>query len=132
MEATALLRLTYRINAAATLVCAAVLLAAGHLLAAPFAVPAPALWAMGAFFVAFGAWIRAISRRPALARGEAAVAGVLDGSYALASFLALAAWGEQMTLALHVAVALVAAPVALFAAIELRSAMRRAGAPAAS
>ncbi|HVI22846.1 MAG: hypothetical protein ACJ787_03225, partial [Myxococcales bacterium] len=62
----ALLRTTYRINALATFACAAALLGAGHLLAPLFAVPAVAVWGLGAFFVPFAAWIWAISRRPHL------------------------------------------------------------------
>ncbi len=122
MEAT--LRITYRINAAATLACAAILVAGGHVLAPLFSVPAPALWGTGAFFAIFGAWVWGISRRRRLAWTEALAAGVLDGAYALASFAALAAYGAHMTLALGVAVALLAVPVAVFAAIELRSALR--------
>jgi hypothetical protein len=132
MERASLLRTTYRINAAATLACGVALLADGHLLAPLFAVPAAALWATGVFFVAFAAWIWAISRRPVLRRSEAAAAGLLDAGYALVSFLALAALGDQMTVALRAAIALVAAPVALFAAVELRSAWRREEATAAA
>jgi len=70
----------------ATLASGLGLLAFGHLLAPLFAVPAAALWAVGAFFLPFASWIWIISRRPQLRRGEAALAGVLDGTYALASF----------------------------------------------
>jgi hypothetical protein len=121
MDRVTLLRTTYRINAAATLACGLALLAAGNLLAPLFAVPGPALWAMGIFFVAFAGWILFISRRPQLLAGEAAAAGWLDAGYALASFASLAVFGAQMTPELRIAVALVAAPVALFSAVELSS-----------
>ncbi len=131
MDRTSLLRTTYRINAAATLACGLGLVAAGHVLAPIFAVPAVALWGLGAAFLPFAAWIWSASRRPQLLWTEAAVASVLDGTYALASFAALAAFWPQMTLELRIAVALVAAPVALFAAVELSSALRLRGSPAA-
>jgi len=70
--------------------CSVMSCAVPSLLSPLFAVPAIALWALGAFFLPFAAWVFAISRRPILRRGEAAVAGVLDGVYALASFVALA------------------------------------------
>ncbi|HKA87286.1 MAG TPA: hypothetical protein VKE22_06440 [Haliangiales bacterium] len=125
MERT--LRITYRLNAAATLACAAVLVAGGHLLAPAFAVPAPALWGTGAFFAVFGAWVWGVSRRRRLSWTEALVVGLLDGAYALASFAAAAAFGGQMTIALLAAVVLVAAPVAVASAIELVSAFRLRG-----
>jgi hypothetical protein len=128
MERT--LRATYRINAAATAACGAALLLAGHALAEPFAVPAAALWATGAGFVAFAAWLFAISRRRALAWTEAAAAGALDAVYALASFGALAAYGSHMTPALAVAVGVVAAPVTVSATIEILGALRLRGADA--
>jgi hypothetical protein len=127
MDRAFLLRSTYRINSAATLACGVGLIALGHVLAPLFAVPAIALWALGAFFLPFAAWVFAISRRPVLRRGEAAVAGVLDGVYALASFVALAEFWSQMTPELRAAIAVVAAPVALFAAVELSSAFRLRG-----
>lgn len=130
MDRTSLLRITYRINAAATLACALALLAAGHRLAALFAVPPPALWGLGAFFLPFAAWIWSISLRTRLQWSEAAVAGVLDGTYALASFVALAEFWTRMTPELRIAIALVAAPVALFAAVELSSALRLRSSPA--
>jgi hypothetical protein len=120
----ALLRTTYRINALATFACAAALLGAGHLLAPLFAVPAVAVWGLGAFFVPFAAWIWAISRRPHLSFGEALAAGVLDGVYALASFIILTELWTSMTPALRFAIAFVAMPVALFAVVELTSALR--------
>jgi len=129
MDRTTLLRTTYRINAVATFACGAAFLAAGHLLASPLAVPAPALWGMGAAFVFLAAWIWAISRRLQLLRSEAAILGVLDGSYALASFAALAVFWQQMTPELRAAVALIAMPVALFASIELSCALRPGASP---
>jgi len=130
MDCTSLLRTTYRINAAMTLACGLGLLAAGHVLAPMFAVPAQALWGVGAFFLPFVAWMWSISRRRQLHWREAALAGVLDGTYALASFVALAEFWTRMTPELRVAVALVAAPVALFAAVELTSALRLRSTPA--
>jgi len=130
MDRTSLLRTTYRINAAATLVCGLGLLAAGHLLAPLFAVPAAALWGLGAFFLPFAAWIWSISRREQLRWSEAAIAGLLDGAYALVSFVALAESWTRMTPELRIAIALVAAPVALFAAAELGSALRLRSSPA--
>jgi len=124
MDRTALLRTTYRINALATFACAAVLLAAGHLLAPLFAVPVAFVWALGAAFVPFAAWIWFISRRPQLRRGEALAAGILDDVYAIASFVLLAEFWSRMTPELRFAVAFVAAPVAIFAAVELSSALR--------
>ena len=132
MDRTALLRATYRVNAAATLASGLGLLALGHVLAPLFAVPAAALWGLGAFFLPFAAWIWFISRRPQLRRGEAALAGLLDGTYALASFVLLAELWPAMTVELRIAVALVAAPVALFAAVELSSALHLRGSPAAA
>ena len=123
MDRTALLRTTYRVNAAATFACAAALLGAGHLLAPLFAVPVAFVWGLGAFFVPFAAWIWAISRRPQLYWGEALAAGILDEGYALASFLLLAEFWPRMTPELRFAVAFVAAPVAIFAAVELSSAL---------
>jgi len=123
----ALLRTTYRINALATFACAAALLGAGHLLAPLFAVPAVAVWGLGAFFVPFAVWIWAISRRPHLSFGEALAAGVLDGAYALASFAVLLELWTSMTPALRFAIAFVAMPVALSAVIELTSALRLRG-----
>jgi hypothetical protein len=132
MDRTALLRTTYRVNSAATLACGVLLLAGGTLLAPLVAVPAPALWAMGAFFVLFATWIFAISRRAALSWSEALAAGALDGAYALASVAALLSGWEHMPVVLRAAIALVAAPVALFAAVELSSAQRLRGAVAAA
>ncbi|MFL5418282.1 MAG: hypothetical protein ACJ78Y_19945 [Myxococcales bacterium] len=123
----ALLRTTYRINALATFACAAALLGAGHLLAPLFAVPAVAVWGLGAFFVPFAAWIWAISRRPHLSFAEALAAGVLDGAYALASFAVLAELWTSMTAALRFTIAVVATPVALFAVVELTSGLRLRG-----
>jgi hypothetical protein len=130
MDRSGLLRTTYRINAAATFASGLGLLAAGHVLAPLFAVPAAALWTVGAAFLPFAAWIWFISRRPQLRRGEAALAGLLDGTYALASFVALAELWPQMTASLRLAVALLAAPVAIFAAVELSSAFRLRASPA--
>jgi hypothetical protein len=132
MDRMSLLRLTYRVNAAATLACGLGLIAAGHVLSPIFAVPAVALWTVGALFLPFAAWIWSISRRPQLSWAEAAVAGVLDGAYALASFVALAEMWTRMTPELRAAIAIVAAPVALFAAVELSSALRLRGSPAAA
>jgi hypothetical protein len=132
MERTSLLRLTYRLNAAATLGCGLALLAAGHLLAPIFGVPAAALWIVGGVFLPFAAWIWSISRRAQLSWIEAAAAGVLDAFYALASFVALAEMWSAMTPELRAAIAIVGAPVALFAAVELTSAARLRGAPAAA
>jgi hypothetical protein len=132
MDRTALLRTIYRMNAAATFACAAVLLGAGHLLAPLFAVPAVALWGLGAFFLPFAAWIRIISRRPNLFRGEALAAGVLDATCAVASFAALLEFWTRMTPELRFAIAFVAAPVALFATVELSSALRRRGSAVAA
>ena len=123
----ALLRTTYRINAAATFACAAALLGAGHLLAPLFGLPVVAVWRLGAFFVPFAAWVGAISRRPHLYWGEALAAGLLDGAYALASFAVLLDLWTSMTPALRFAIAFVAMPVALFAVIELTSALRLRG-----
>src|SRR5947209_2173005 len=123
MDRTALLRTTYRVNAAATFACAAALLGGGHLLAPLFAVPLAWVWGLGAFFVPFAAWIWAISRRPQLDWAEALIAGILDEGYALASFLLLAEFWPRMTPELRFAVAFVAAPVAIFAAVELSSAL---------
>jgi hypothetical protein len=130
MDRTALLRATYRVNAAATFACAAALLGGGHVLAPLFGVPTAFVWGLGAFFVPFAAWIWAISRRSRLSAAEALAAGLLDGGYALASFLALAEFWPRMTLELRFAIALVAAPVAVSAAIELSSALRMRGSPA--
>jgi hypothetical protein len=132
MDRTSLLRNTYRLNAAATLACGLGLLAAGHLLAPIFAVPAAALWTVGALFLPFAAWIWSISRRARLQWSEAAIAGALDGTYALASFVALAELWPRMTPELRIAVALVAAPVALAAIVELTSALRLRSSPAAA
>jgi hypothetical protein len=97
-----------------------------------FGVPAAFVWGLGAFFVPFAAWIWAISRRSPLSSSEALAAGLLDGGYALASFLALAELWTRMTPELRFAIAFVAAPVALFAAVELSSALRLRGSPAAA
>ena len=132
MDPSALLRTTYRVNAAATFACAAALLGGGHLLAPLFAVPAAFVWGLGVLFVPFAGWIWAISRRPRLSSREALAAGLLDGGYALASFLALAEFWPRMTPELRFAIALVAAPVAVSAAIELSSALRMRGSPAAA
>jgi hypothetical protein len=132
MDRTALLRTTYRVNAAATFACAAALLGFGHLLAPLLGVPAVSVWGLGAFFVPFAAWIWAISRRPQLLPAEALAAGLLDGGYALASFLALAELWTRMTPELRFAIAFVATPVALFAAVELSAALRLRGSPAAA
>jgi hypothetical protein len=123
----AMLRTTYRINAAATFACAAALLGAGHLLAPLFGIPAAAVWRLGAFFVPFAAWIWAISRRRHLYWGEALAAGVLDAAYAVASFAALAEFWTSMTPALRFAIAFVAMPSALFAVVELTAALRLRG-----
>jgi hypothetical protein len=132
MDRSTLLRTTYRVNAAATLACGLGLLTAGHVLAPLFAVPAGALWTVGAVFQPFAAWIWWISRRPHLRRDEALVAGLLDGAYALNSFAALAVFWPRMNVELRVAIAIVAVPVAIFAAVELSSALRsRASAAAA-
>ena len=130
MDRSALLRVTYRVNAAATLATGLGLLAAGHVLAPVFAVPAVALWAVGAAFLPFATWIWWISRRPRLRPGEAGMAGFLDGAYALGSFVALAEMWSSMTTELRLAVAVVGAPVALFAAVELSSALRLRASPA--
>ena len=122
-----LLRTIYRINAAATFACAAALLGAGHLLAPLFAVPAAFVWGLGALFLPFAGWIWAISRRPQLRWSEALAAGILDEGYALASFLLLAEFWARMTPELRFAVAFVAAPVAIFATVELSSALRLRG-----
>jgi len=132
MDPSALLRLTYRVNAIATFASALGLLSAGHLLAPVFAVPAAALWAVGAAFVPFAAWIWLISRRPQLRSSEAAVAGSLDGMYALASFVALLETWPSMTPELRLAVAALAFPVAIFATVELSSAVRLRASPAAA
>jgi hypothetical protein len=130
MDRTGLLRATYRVNAAATFACAAALLGGGHLLAPLFGLPAAFVWGLGAFFVPFAAWIWAISRRSRLSATEALAAGLLDGGYALASFVALLELWSRMTPELRFAIAFVAAPVALFAAVELSSALRMRGSPA--
>jgi len=130
MDRATLLRTTYRINAVATFVCGAALLAAGHWLASPFAVPALALRGTGTAFILLAAWIRTISRRPQLLRSEAAILGVLDAGYALASVAAVVAFWQQMTPELRAAVGLIAAPVALFALIELSCAARAGASPA--
>jgi len=122
-----LLRTIYRINAAATFACAAALLGAGHLLAPLFAVPAPFVRELGALFVPFAAWIWFISRRPQLRWAEALAAGILDEAYALASFLLLAEFWSRMTPELRFVLAFAAAPVAIFAAVELFSALRLRG-----
>jgi len=132
MDRTALLRTTYRVNAVATFACAAALLGAGHLLAPLFAVPAAFVWGLGAFFVPFAAWIWAISRRTRLSFVEALAAGLLDGGYAIASFLALAEFWPRMTPELRFAIAFVAAPVALFAAVEMSSALHLRRSPLAA
>ena len=132
MDASALLRLTYRVNAIATLASGLGLLAAGHLLAPAFAVPAVALWMVGAAFVPFAAWIWLISRRPQLRSSEAAVAGLLDCVYSLASFVALLELWPSMTPELRLAVAVLAFPVAIFATVELSSAARLRALPAAA
>lgn len=130
MDRQSLLRLTYRVNAAATLACGLGLIAAGHVLAKVFGVPAAALWIVGGLFLPFAAWIWSISRRAQLSWAEAAAAGVLDGVYALASFVALAEMWTRMTPELRAAVGIIAAPVALFAAVELSSALHLRGSPA--
>ena len=124
MEPNALLRTTYRINAAATLVSGAVLLTGGGALSPVFGAPTAALATVGGLFVAFAGWIWIVSRRRQLSWSEAAAIGLLDATYAAASFAALAAFGTRMTFELKIAIALVAALVALFAALELLSAMR--------
>jgi len=121
METSVLLRATYRVNTFASLACGLALLAFGHLLAAPFAVPAGALRAMGAFFVVFAAGVYAVSRRPLLIRREAAAIGFLDAAYALGSVAAIVLFRDQMTAPLEIAIAVLAAPVAVFAAVELRA-----------
>lgn len=132
MHPASLLRLTYRVNAVATLACGVLLLALGHVLAPLFALPVAPLWGVGAGFVAFAAWLLAASRRARPAAGEALAIGALDAVYALASFVAVAELGSRMTPELRAAVALVALPVALFAAVELASGRRllRAARPA--
>jgi hypothetical protein len=130
MDPSALLRTTYRVNAAATFACAAALLGGGHVLAPLFGVPATFVWGLGGLFIPFAGWICAISRRPQLSSREALAAGLLDGGYALASFLVLAEFWAGMTPELRFAIALVAAPVAVSAAIELSSALRMRGSPA--
>src|SRR5207248_11786136 len=97
MDRTALLRTTYRVNAVATFACAAALLGAGHLLAPLFAVPVAFVRGLGAFFVPFAAWIWAISRRTHLSFVEALAAGLLDGGFAVASFLALCDFWPRRT-----------------------------------
>jgi len=124
MDRTDLLRTTYRINAVATFACGAVLLAAGHLLADPFAVPVAALRLTGVVFVLLALWVWTLSRRAQLLWGEAAILGVLDGVYALASLAALIDFWSLMTPELRIAVAMVGAPVAIFASVELSSALR--------
>jgi hypothetical protein len=132
MDRSALLRLTYRVNAIATFASALALLAAGHVLAPLFAVPPAALWTVGASFVLFAAWIWLISRRPQLRGSEAAVAGLIDGVTALASFVALVEMWPSMTPELRLAVAVLAFPVAIFATVELSSAVRLRASPAAA
>ncbi|MFL5309865.1 MAG: hypothetical protein ACJ79H_05355, partial [Myxococcales bacterium] len=66
MDRNSLLRTTYRLNSAATLACGLGLLAAGHLLAPILAVPAAALWTIGAAFLPFAAWMWSISQAPGL------------------------------------------------------------------
>src|SRR6267142_2166852 len=124
MDRTDLLRTTYRINAAATFACGAVLLAAGHFLASPFAVPEAALRVIGAAFVLLALWIWTLARRARLLWSEAALLGVLDGVYALASIAALVDFWSLMTPELRIAVAMIGAPVAIFASVELTSALR--------
>jgi hypothetical protein len=105
MEPNALLRTTYRINAAATLVCGAVLLIGGGALSPVFGAPTAALATVGGLFVVFAGWIWIISRRPQLFWNEAAAVGLLDATYAAASLAALAAFGTRMTLELKIAIA---------------------------
>jgi hypothetical protein len=124
MEPARLLRLNYRVNAAATLACGVILLAGGHVLAEPFGQPREPLWGLGVFFAAFATWIWMISRRTVLSWKEAFVAGAVDGAYAIASFGFVATGGSQLTMLLKIGVLLVAAPVTLFAAVELYSAAR--------
>lgn len=119
-----LLRTTYSINAAATMASGIALLAGGHLLAPRFAVPTSAVWGTGVVFVAFAAWIWSISRRAQLRWSEAVVAALLDGAYALASGATLLEFGSRLTLELRLAIALLAAPVALFAVLEMYGARR--------
>jgi len=49
---------------------------------------------------------------------------VLDGVYALASIAALVDFWSLMTPELRIAVAMIGAPVAIFASVELTSALR--------
>ena len=130
MDRASLLRTTYRINAAATLACGLALMVFAESLSPIFAVPATALWRVGALFLPFAVAVFAVSRRVELRRSEAAIVGVLDAVYALASFAAVAELWARMTPELRIAIALVAAPVAVFAAIELSFAFRLRGSPA--
>jgi hypothetical protein len=122
MDRSALLRVTYRVNALATLACSVVLLGFAGELSGVFAAPAFALRAVGALFAPFAVWVWAASRRTPLLHAEALAIGVFDAVYAMISFAALAIDGAQMTAPLCTAIAVVAAPVALFAAVELSSA----------
>jgi hypothetical protein len=119
-----LLRTTYSINAAATMASGIALLVGGHLLAPRFGVPMMAVWGMGLFFVVFAAWVWSISRRAELRWSEAVVAALLDGAYALASVAMLLEFGSRLTLELRVTIALLAAPVAVFAVLEMSGARR--------
>jgi hypothetical protein len=83
-------------------------------------------------FAFLAAWIWTISRRVQLLPNDAAILGTLDGVYALASFAALGAFWSQMTPELRAAVALIGAPVALFAAVELSSALQLRSSPRAA
>jgi len=72
--------------------------------------------------------IWSIARRERLLYTESVAAGLLDGGYALCSLVVFSALGGRMTAELELAVGALAAPVAVFAALELGGALRlRAG-----
>ncbi len=126
-----LLRTVYRINAAASLACGVVLIGLGDVLAAAFAVPSTPLRTAGVLFVPFAVWVWAASRRPQPLAPEALAIGLLDAVYAIASFI-FAVDATQFSTALRAAVAVVGAPVALFAIVELSSSARLRGQAAAA
>lgn len=121
-----LLRTVYRINAAASLACGAALISLGDVLASAFTVASTPLRAVGVLFVPFALWVWAASRRPRPLASEALAIGLLDALYAIAS-LAFALDATQFSGALRAAVAVVGAPVALFAVVELSCAARLRG-----
>ena len=113
-----LLRLTLTVNAVATGACGLAFLAGGHLLGPLFGLAPLVLWVLGAGFVAFGLHLRAVVRRPEIARGTALYFALLDSAYVVASVVVVMDFPSLMSGMGRLVFALLADIVAVFAVCE--------------